>query len=324
MALSLSRFVVYALHLVGAAKWINQVDTAPWNLNASLFEESSGSQTDRAFVATREINPTIPISTSDLTILGTIGFGGYNWTGASAIPVVAYAREMPLGALPSAVGGSVHISNTISDGLLVPMSISAGHNQIARLQLMLHALLGAGGSSGATPFVIATLQAISTSDSPEPGTNNMYVPRAIKFTTTATSPAVTPRLIRGITQISVNLGIQVFKEGTDSDVYPSFASIIARNPVIEFSTTDLTLVKEVGDGIQISTLDTYFAQVAANGQRTLDASALHTKFACTTGMLHYGAVGLGHQHKGEANFTFTPAAASPIVAVSTTAAIPTS
>lgn len=324
MALSSSRFVPYAVHLVGSSAWINQIDATPINPGVALFEESTGSQTDRSLVAARSIDPTVPITTSDLNILATIGYAGLSWNGASAVPVVLYGRELPLGAVPTAVGSSVHLQASISDGLLVPMNLSAGHNSVAKLQLMLHALLGSGGSAGARPIVLAKNQTISTSHTPEPAAQTMFTTGVVHFVSGAASPAVSPRLLTGITALSVDFGIGVEKEGTDGDVYPSFAAIISRTPRIEFTTRDLTLAVEVGDGISVSAFDAYFRKIDANGQRVAVATTEHIKLTGKTGMIVPGGITLAHKRPGEATFTFIPASAAPNLAISNTSAIPTS
>lgn len=327
MALRKSRYVPYAVHLVGAAAWINQIYSTVMNSGTSLFEESTGSQTDRAFVAIREINPVVAIQTSDAGILGTIGFGGLSFTGATAVPTVLYGRELPLGGLPSAVGSANHVSCTISDGLLVPVSYSGAHNAIARLSIELHALLGNGGSSGATPLVYAKNVSIATGDLPEPATNNMFAASVIHFTTGASSPAVSPRLLEGITEINVSFGIGVFKESTDSDVYPSYASIPSRMPRVEFGIRDADLAIECGDGLAITAFDTYFQRVLPNGQRSAKSatgSTLgHVKISHTAGILFNGSVNLTHKSPAGGTYTFVPAGAAPLTSISTTSAIPT-
>lgn len=323
MAFSNSRFVPYAVRVAKASTWINQIETTPITPGVSLFEESSGSMTDRALVAARSIEPTVPIVTSDASILATLGFGGYAWDGSAATPVTIYGRELPMGAVPTAVASAVHMSATISDGLLVPSSLSASHNSVAKLNLMLHALQGSGGSSGATPVVIATGGTIPTTNSPEPATQNIYTCGVIHYTTGASSPAVSPRLVTGVLSLGVNFGIQVEKESTDGDVYPSFASIISRMPSIEFSCRDLTLAKEIGDGIATTAFDAYFYKVDPNGQRVAKASTVHIKISGTTGMLTPGGLNFTHKRPGETSFTFTPASAAPNLTISTSSAIPT-
>jgi hypothetical protein len=289
----------------------------------SWFVESSGSQTDRAFVATRAAEPTVAIATTDLKILATIGFGGLSTTGAAANPFEVYARELPQGAVPSAVGSSAHVKCSISDGLIVPMSMGGSHLEVATIQLMCHALLGTGGSSGARPFVFTQLGTIATAHSPEPATNNLYVANTIHYTSGASSPAVSPRLVQGITDIQVNFGVNVFKESTDSDVYPNFAAIMGRMPSIEFNVRDAALAIEIGDGIAVSEFTAYFQNVATNGQRTAKASALHISVAGTTGMITPNTLSLAHKAPLGCSFRFTPAAAAPCIAIATTSTIPT-
>jgi len=323
MAFNNSRYVPYAVHIKSITAWINQIKSTALSMGVSLFEETTGSQTDRAFVASRAIDPTVAISTTDLVALATMGFGGVSWTGATAVPAEIYARELPLGGVPTAVGTTNHIRCSISDGLLVPISVSGSHNSVATLNFMLHALLGSGVSSGARPFVFTSGVAIDQTSSPEPATNNIFVPNTIHYASGASSPAVSPRLVQGILDMQINFGISVQKEATDSDVYPNYASIIGRMPSIEFTVRDLALDIEVGDGIATTGFDAYFQAVATNGQRTAKGTGAHVKFTGTTGMITPGSLNLGHKVPAGCSFTYTPAAASPCLAISTTSTIPT-
>src|SRR5580765_5939431 len=156
-----TRFIPHAAMLSNGPVWINQIESLTPEDNAELFEETAGSETDTEFVAERQLMPTLPIATSDLTILSTVGFAGLPLVQGTNT-LTAFARELPLGALPTAIATAHHITLAVSDGLIVPTQIRAQHNQVAKLGLMVHAILGTGGSSGATPFVYATAQTITS------------------------------------------------------------------------------------------------------------------------------------------------------------------
>lgn len=316
-----TRIIPHAVHLITAGsvdQWINQIEAMTPESQVALFEETSGSETDRAFVAAKEILPTLPIITTDLTILSTVGFAGVYISPGSGTPgLVAYGRELPQGGLPTAIGTGNHISLTISDGLIVPVRIQAGHNTLAKLSLMAHAILGSSGSSGATPFVWASAQTITSGAG---GTANEYCAGPVKWTVSGGSS----QLLQGIKQSSVDFGIGVMVDGSDSEVYSSHVSIPSRMSRFEFSTADAKQIAAIGDGIAVSAFAAYFRNIAADAQRTGPATTSHIKISSTAGMITPGSVNLTHKRGGETQFIFTPRFNTALLTISVAAAIPTS
>lgn len=301
------RFIPHSVNVPALSLWINQIKSLGPDSGITLFEETSGSAIDREFVAAKEISPTIPIVTTDLAVLSSIGFSG---AAISASPgLVVYGRELPLEAVPTAIGTADHLKLVVGDGLLVPMGIRASHNGVAELSLILHAILG---TNQATPFVWTASQAITSGAG---ATQNIYTAGPCKFNS---------RLVQGIRDLNVTFGIEVFKEGDSGDVYPSHVSIIARTAKIEFTTSDVEYVSEVGDGLAVTSGTAYFRKVAQNGQRIAPATASHISVAGTAGMITPGAVNLTHRRPGESAFTYTPTLNTNQITISAAAAIPTS
>jgi len=301
------RFIPHSLYMKTGVidAWINQVESSSPDSGVALFEESAGSETDREFVAIRGIDPTISIVTSDLSILATIGLAGLPIVPASGkAGITLFGRELPQGALPTALVTTDHITLTISDGVIIPTSLSASHNQAARLNLILHAILGTSQYSGATPFVFATGQAITSGAGQ---LANIYTTGPVK-----------------ITDITVNLGIQVLKESSDGEVYPSVTGIIGRMPTVSFSTKDAELIASVGDGISVSAFAAYFRQVSANGQRVAPATATHVSIVGTAGMVTPVGMSLQHRQSAAGSFIYTPVKNTNILTISIASAIPTS
>lgn len=320
-----SRFIPHSVRLKtagGTDAWVNGIESAAPNLGIQLFEESSGSETDREFVAARDIAPTLPIVTSDLSILSTVGFNGLAIApGAGSPGVVCYGRQVANEGLPTAVGTSAHLQMACSDGLLVPVSLRAGHNQAAKLSLLLHGILGTAGSSGTTPFVFTSSQAITTGAG---ATTNIYTTGPLKFTPSSGANSGTPRFTQGIKDLGVEFGLGILKESDSGNVYPSHVSIVSRMTTFEFTTVDANLVAEIGDGVSVSTFSVYFQQVSANGQRVAAATTTHIAVTGTAGMITPGTVNLRHKTAGTVGFTFTPAKNTNLISISTTSAIPTS
>lgn len=312
MALT-TRFLPHSVKLIGAAIWINQVESISPDMGVSLFSESTGSETDREFVAIKGIAPVLPIVTSDLSLLTTIGFAGLSFVYASG--AIAYGRVLKNGALPDSIANSTHLSLTFNDGLIVPMSIIASHNSVAKLALMLHAYLGVGGNT--EPMIVAATTTIAAGAG---ATANIYTGGPIKYTISGGAS----RLVYGIKHQQVSFGIAVVKDSDSSEVHLTQCAIIGRDPKIEFTTDDVALIAEIGDGISVSAFASYFRNVAANGQRVAPATATHVSISGTAGMVTPGAVNLAHKQAGHAAFTYTPVKNTNTITLSATAAIPTS
>jgi hypothetical protein len=315
------RFAPYSVDINtagGTTAWINQIQSTSVEQNITLFEESGGSQTDREFVAVKEVAPTIPIDTTDLSMLATIGMAGVSITPASGSPgVVIYAREIANQSLPALTSSAVHISMAVSDGLLVPMSLNATNNSTAKLQLMLHAILGSTATySGATP-VVST--ASSTIASGAAGTVNVYTSGVVKYTISGGAS----RLVKGVISQSVNFGLKVRKEATDGEAHVTFVIIERRYPELTFVTDDVELATEIGEQVSISSFAMFFTALSQNGQRVAAATTSHVSITGTEGIVTPTKVEAQFQKSGNAAFKFTPALNTNLLTISTSAAIPT-
>ncbi len=182
---------------------------------------------------------------------------------------------------------------------------------------MLHATLGTSSYSGTDPLVYAASQTIPSGQT---ATANIYTNGPVKFTVSGGAST----LCQGITQTGVDFGINVVKESTDGEVYPSEIAIIGRDPRIEFTTKDPTLAATIGKGISVSSFAAYFRNVSQNGQRVPTGTTTHVSIIGTAGMVTPGTVNLTHKRPGEASFVFTPTLNSTILTISAAAAIPTS
>lgn len=327
MALA-TRFIPHSVYLTSSSAWINQIEGTSPESGVSLIEESAGSATDREFVAARDVAPTLPIVTSDVSILSTIGMNGVAVIAGTYGPIVVYGRELPQGGLPTAIATTNHLKMTVTDGVMIPQTVSAQHNQTAKLSIMLHAILSPSAAQAA-PFVFTASNAITSGAG---ATSKIYTTGPIKYTTSASSPAVSPRLLQGIKSISVDFGLGINKESDSGEVYPTHVGIISRMPRIEFATSDVELITEIGDGIPITLFTAYFRNVAANGQRVAAATTSHISIAGKGGVLiPVSPLAARHKSSAEARFAYVPVldtgnstTATNLLSISTSAAIPTS
>ncbi len=317
MALA-KRFIPHSVKFDTAASvtgWLDEIESTGPDQGVQLFEESAGSETDREFVARRAVEPVMPISTKDLTFLGTCGFSGLFISPASGhVGLTAYGREVVnSGVLPTAIATANHLKMLVTDGLLVPLGIQASHNQSAKLSLMLHALLGTTPTYSQTaPMVFSASNAIPTGAG---AVTKLFTAGPVKYDSV---------LIQGIMDLGVDFGLQVNKESDSGDVYPSHASILSRMPKIMFTTKDAELIATIGEGVSISTFAAYFRKVNQNGDRVAAATTEHIKINATAGMIIPGALGLAHKTPGSTPYTFIPTKNTNTISISTGSAIPTS
>lgn len=312
-----TRFIPHSVEILTGPVFIDGIESTNPEGGVELFEESAGSETDRELVATKRIAPTIPIVTSDLSALATVGMSGLASFNASN-SIIVYGRELPFGSTPTVIATTDHIKLTCTDGLLVPESIRGGEDQVAKLSMRLHAALGTGGSSGATPLVRAASSAITSGAG---ALVKIYTASIVKYTISGGSS----RLVDGIQDLNVDFGIGVNKEGSGGQVYHDHLSIISRMSRIEFTTADAAIIAEIGDGIAVSAFAGYYQKTLANGtDRVGKGTAGHIGISGAAGLVVPSSLTLTHKQSGRAAFSFIPAKSTTLLTIATTATIPTS
>jgi hypothetical protein len=303
----------------GTDLWINQIQSTSPDQRVTLIKESGGSQTDVEYIAIKTTEPMVPIVTTDLTNLATIGMAGIAVAPGSGTPgVVIYGRETPLESLPAAITSGVHLTMAVSDGMLIPETLEASNNESAKLTLMLHAILGSTATySGATPLVTTAAQQIPSGAGV---TANIFTTGVVKYTISGGSSY----LVYGIMRQSVKFGITLFKEWDSGEAHPTYIAIKHREPVLTFTTADLTQAANIGEGVSVSSCAFYFRAMSQNGQRVAQATTSHVSIIGTEGILKPAPVDQKYGNSSTASFEFHPSINTNLLTISTSAAIPTS
>lgn len=225
-----------------------------------LIEASSGSAypTVAAVMAgtplmqatTRKVNTACPLITAV----------GKNITSA----VYLYSQLYAAGGLRSA--SAAHRVG-ITAGLIVPRSLTCSHLGLAQLSFDVFAKSADGSTA---PYALDTATPLSAAD------DELYT--LGKCT-----------LDGGVTQlmdVSIDFGLTERIESSDSDVWPSLASIESVRPVITIRSTNPAEFDDYDPaGLAISSeIAIYFRKVAQGGTRTSDASAAHLKCSIYEGI----------------------------------------
>ncbi len=238
----------------------------------ALVNRASGSA-DPSFIAQKGWKPVVRFTSSMVgTLLGIAGADAANITGGTS-PVLAYFPKLTPG---SAARSSSSDSSqwSITAGIILPRRLS-----VASVQ--------AGGRNEAE----ITYDVMAVFD----GTNNPITH------TTATNPTaaaatekwtMAPVSIGGVLydaeSLDVDCGLKELLISYNGLPYPSWASVIEREPVITIKSTDNSLIDIIGPaGQNFASAKTFLHQVPLGGGNTSDASAAHIKMDWVGGVYAY-------------------------------------
>lgn len=282
-----------------ASTYMMQLKNQTIDMGVDIVEEIDTGSIDRTFVSARGIMPKIPLNTTDLGFLANCGMNGLYIAPDSDSPgFYAYGREVPVGQFQAARAGTVHMRFAVSNGLLVPMSIRAGHNTIAEFAMLLHAILGDDDDSNDAPLVVDSGVAIVNSGLADPA---YFAAGPVQY-----DAGDGDVVLLGITDVSITFGIDVKVEGSDSDVYPSHVGKYGRMLAFEFATLDTTFAAVVQDGIELDSFTQFFRKYENLTTRVPIDTSEHIAVSTDQGKLTPGATGLAQRTPGSSAYTFRP------------------
>lgn len=179
---------------------------------ASALEGSDGAAYN-TFASLVSGGPTARFSTTDLKVLMD-ECSAYMLVDAGVNPgVVFYFQAYAQGATRSASGA---MTVTVANGVLVLRQLELSHQQPA----MLSAELIARQDGATAPLAVATSQSLPAV---YPATSVLWTLGKVDFNGTQ---------IEGVESVSVDFGVDVLAEGSDSDVYPTFVAVRKVQPKI--------------------------------------------------------------------------------------------
>lgn len=220
---------ITALHNVYAAAFgtaatptvIRARDTSLLDGTQVVREANSGEPYARNAYLTAQ-NPAGEFSTPAIaTALGEIGPLGEALTVAS--PLVLFAQKRAAGGTRAA--GSVHQSYTIAPGIVIPNRLSCDHQGNAQLTYSFAAISSDGSTAPVTIAATAALEDLPATDD--------------HFTLGAVS--IGGSTLAQKTNVSVDFGVQISVEGSDSDTYPTIVTIELVEAMITIATSNLAL-----------------------------------------------------------------------------------
>lgn len=274
-----------------------------------LLESTDGLPVNTA-ATIGSLTPKFSFSSSKIkTLIDTFGIGGYhigNESEGNNVDLKAWFQLMARGGARAASG---HKMLTISRGLAVPVSLTAGQNAIASMGFDVQAFDPDGVNS---PIGMSTAALSGTLS-----LNQMF--KAGPATANGT-------LINGVRDIRYDFGFQLSVQIADGLPYPTWVSIILGQPVITLTVFDLGIcetIDEEGEAIT-STTKFYLRKLTRGGGIVADGTAEHIEFTINDGMVSWENPSANQGQESTVTVKFTPTATSvggAAVSVSTAAAI---
>ena len=269
---------------------------------SEILERGSGT-VDNEFAAVGEAKPMLSFTTTALaTVLGLVGLDGYAITSQTDF----YFAQVAQGGMRG--GAGTHIKMTLTNGMVVPKSLSASQGQPAKLTYDLYPISTDGVTA---PIVIATAQSLPT------------IPIVSELFTLG--PAwVNANALAALQSMNWEFSPQMEHVAGDGQAYPTFCGMTGRSYSCALNMLDLTALSTLGlNGLPLANFRTFLRKIVKGSTRVADATASHIKISGTTGMLlPRGARGPNNRPlSGDWNIVPTYDGTNACVALSTASAI---
>ena len=262
-------------------------------LGISRFLEGSDGEVDNRYVSINEQKPMIGFTTT--AIATALGLAGISGVGIDVdVPLTlgsleAFFQLLVEGGTRAATATKL----TINEGILIPRSLSASQGAVAKLSMEAHATYDGTNN----PIVLLASQTIPTIT---PGVAELFTLGPVQINGVA---------VNGVTDLSVEFGIELIVEGSDGEPWPRFVAIMRRSPSISFTTPDAGLLTTLGiSGKAQGATDSvvYFRKIAEGGTRKLDATAEHIKISIDEGIINVEDASASHGSTYGLRCTITP------------------
>lgn len=217
-----SAHVLHSANINGTA--ISNMITWDHDDGSETFMEKPAGVVDATFVAQKSHLPTLKFSTANVgTALGVCGINGLTVDSTPAADF--YFQQLSPGGGYLAAGYRARVNS----GLLVPQSLSAGHDKNAEISYTLTCL--SDGTNN--PIVFSAVVAVPTGLTAD----QYYV---------AGPCIVNGVLVTGIQNIEVDFGIKPIHMGGDGEVFSTFSGYTERNVKVKLKAINMPSVAAFG------------------------------------------------------------------------------
>lgn len=176
--------------------------------------------------------------------------------------VVMTFSQMAQGGTRTAYGTAQHFVATIGSGVLVPTSLQASHQGSAAISCNVIAR-----QAGAVAPIV--YDGTSVHDNVTPQVDALHTLGPIDLNSTT---------IDGVQSVAVDFGIGVKVEGADSDIYPTFCSVMRVQPRVTITGAHIDVIDTLtadGASYAVSTVRIFLRHRAAGGTYVADGTVSH-------------------------------------------------
>lgn len=269
---------------MGSAVIIGAADNYSLNLNPDVRQDATSGYAWSTFQSLYNLAPQMSFSTNQvLRLIDAVGLSGLAIASATNAGLVAYGQQKAEGGMRKS--GSVHISETVREGLLMIRGLSCQH--LGDLMVNCEALITYDGTNAlVTQSSIAALPTIPIDD------QRLSLGKVMLGTGSGDQITLEQK-----TQVDIELGLEAEALSADGDVFPTMAVINkAARPVIRITTLKTNLLSSsgvalTGKDIDLSHTVVYFRQRGrtASGYDADDAGT-HVLFTPVAGMAYHTTI----------------------------------
>jgi len=264
---------------------------------------------DMAFIAMLASNPVVNARVNDIkTALSSIAMDGLKFPQTTVITTVTFYFTK-VDERGTRATGANHFSVALNEGLITPNEITAAHGAHATMSITAHPTYDGTNA----PFVYSNTASIPHT----PILDELFKLGPIKINGTT---------LDGVTNLSLDFGIELIKESSGGEPYPTFVAIQRRRPRFTITTRQLPSLNTFGlTGTAQTATDSviYLRKITENGVEEADASAVHISFTIDDGMIWTSEGSADNNDPGSATVILQPSydGTNPIIAISTATAI---
>lgn len=268
------RFTLYAVDNGGTL--IDSISDFSITANVRRMLQGSGGDVEPRFVAVGEQEPVINFSSLAIaSALSAIGADGAAVATTATIFLQKFLQD------GTREGTLKHLKGVVNAGLFVPVTLRASQGQPAVIEYALHTRYDGTND----PIVFTANQTLTGT----PTNDEMYTVGPVVINGTE---------LTGIQEITVQFGLEVFKDISGGEIWPKFLAIEERrDPLIRIKTREASAIESLGlSGVAQGTTDSkiYFRKKALGGANVAEATLEHVLISIDEGIIN--PTGPGGQH----------------------------
>lgn len=284
-----SKYTLFAVNVNGTL--VSGVQSVDYDMGLGEITLSGDGSVDPTFTMLASQVPMIGFRTTQVSaVLNAVWPNGFGITGGNFFRT--WLQRAAEGG--TRTSGAAHIKAEVSEGIIVPRSLSARLNGVATIDAAVHATYDGTNA----PIVFTASSALSGT----PAVSKAFIPGPIKINGTT---------ITQIESFGIEFGFSLFKQH-DNDAkgyWPTMVAIKERRPSIRFTTHDMAALTTLGlsGAAQGATDSLFYLRGMQQGTVTYaDDQSQHIKCSLDEGSIRVAGINANHPDGAMASVIVTP------------------